>query len=148
MGASPAFALAAAAQESAPSAGASSTAAPTTVEVRRRGIEMKVRRLPDAVEVVLAGVGPAPQLYQSTRGVSWEGRLMTPAPMGLRAGPQRLSLPEAGLQSISLDGSGNTFSVQVTPVPGYPVGRPVVSADGRDMILTFAAPVQPTLQTS
>jgi type IV pilus assembly protein PilQ len=116
--------------------------------VRSRGLEMKVRRLPDSVEVVLAGVGPAPQLFQTSRGASWEGRLMTPAPVALRMGPQRLSLPEAGLQSISLDGSGNTFSVVVTPVPGYPVGRPVVSADGRDMILTFAASVQPTLQTS
>jgi type IV pilus assembly protein PilQ len=63
-------------------------------------------------------------------------------------GPQRLSLPEAGFQSISLEGSGTNFSVQVTPVPGYPVGRPVVSADGRDLILTFQAPAQPTLQTA
>jgi len=141
---SPAFAAAVAAQEAAPSP----AAAPTTAVVRSRGIEMKVRRLPDAVEVVLAGVGPAPQLYQSSRGTTWEGRLMTPAPVPLRMGPQRLSLPEAGLQSISLDGSGNTFSVLVTPMPGYPVGRPVVSADGRDMILTFAATAQPTLQTS
>ncbi|MFN9620472.1 MAG: type II secretion system protein GspD [Synechococcaceae cyanobacterium] len=68
--------------------------------------------------------------------------------MALRMGPQRLSLPEAGLQSISLDGSGTTFSLQVTPVPGFPVGRPVVSADGRDLILTFTAPAQPSLQTS
>lgn len=144
IGSSPAFAMAAGAQPMAPA----SAPAPTTAVVRSRGLEMKVRRLPDAVEVVLAGVGPAPQLFQTSRGASWEGRLMTPAPVALRMGPQRLSLPEAGLQSISLDGSGNTFSVVVTPVPGYPVGRPVVSADGRDMILTFAASVQPTLQTS
>jgi type IV pilus assembly protein PilQ len=144
IGASPAFAMAAGAQPMAPA----SAPAPTTSVVRSRGLEMKVRRLPDSVEVVLAGVGPAPQLFQTSRGASWEGRLMTPAPVALRMGPQRLSLPEAGLQSISLDGSGNTFSVVVTPVPGYPVGRPVVSADGRDMILTFAASVQPTLQTS
>ncbi|MFO0038026.1 MAG: secretin N-terminal domain-containing protein, partial [Synechococcaceae cyanobacterium] len=144
IGASPAFAWAAGAQQSAPVAGS----APTTVEVRSRGMEMKVRRLSDSVEVVLAGVGAAPQLFQTTRGATWEGRVMTPGPVALRMGPQRLSLPEAGLQSISLDGSGNTFSVVVTPVPGYPVGRPVVSADGRDLILTFAASVQPTLQTS
>jgi len=109
---------------------------------------MKVRRLPDSVEVVLAGVGAAPQLFQATRGATWEGRLLTPAPLALRLGPQRLSLPEAGFQSISLEGSGTNFSVQVTPVPGYPVGRPVVSADGRDLILTFQAPAQPTLQTA
>lgn len=144
IGVSPACALAAGAQQ----LGTTPAPLPTTAVVRSRGVEMKVRRLPDAVEVVLAGVGPAPQLYQSTRGTTWEGRLMTPAPIPLRMGPQRLSLPEAGLQSISLDGSGNTFSVLVTPMPGYPVGRPVVSADGRDMILTFAASAQPTLQTS
>ncbi len=144
IGASPAFAMAASAQQMVPA----SAAAPTEAMVRSRGLEMKVRRLPDAVEVVLAGVGPAPQLFQTSRGASWEGRVMTPAPVPLRMGPQRLSLPEAGLQSISLDGSGNTFSVVITPVPGYPVGRPVVSADGRDLILTFAASVQPTLQTS
>lgn len=113
-----------------------------------RGVEMKVRRLPDSVEVVLAGVGAAPQLFQATRGATWEGRLLTPAPLALRLGPQRLSLPEAGFQSISLEGSGTNFSVQITPVPGYPVGRPVVSADGRDLILTFQAPAQPTLQTA
>lgn len=144
IGASPAFAMAASAQQMVPA----SAAAPTEAVVRSRGLEMKVRRLPDAVEVVLAGVGPAPQLFQTSRGASWEGRVMTPAPVPLRMGPQRLSLPEAGLQSISLDGSGNTFSVVITPVPGYPVGRPVVSADGRDLILTFAASLQPTLQTS
>jgi type IV pilus assembly protein PilQ len=119
-----------------------------TVPIYSRGVEMQVRRTPDAVEVVLAGIGAAPQLFQTTRGASWEGRVMTPAPLPLRRGPQRLSLPEAGLQSLSFDGTGNTFSLQVTPVPGYPLGRPVVSADGRDLILTFPAPLQPTLQTA
>ncbi len=119
-----------------------------TVPIYSRGVEMQVRRTPDAVEVVLAGIGAAPQLFQTTRGASWEGRVMTPAPLPLRRGPQRLSLPEAGLQSLSFDGTGNTFSLQVTPVAGYPLGRPVVSADGRDLILTFPAPLQPTLQTA
>ncbi|MEB3255312.1 MAG: secretin N-terminal domain-containing protein [Synechococcaceae cyanobacterium] len=147
MGVSPAFALAAAAQEFAP---APAPAAPPSRQpvVRSRGMEMKVRRLSDSVEVVLAGVGAAPQLFQTTRGAAWEGRVLTPAPVALRMGPQRLSLPEAGLQSISLEGAGTSFSLLVTPVPGYPVGRPVVSADGRDLILTFTAPAQPSLQTS
>jgi type IV pilus assembly protein PilQ len=126
----------------------SASAVPFSAPARARGVELKVRRLPDAVEVVVAGTGPAPQLLQTNRGASWEGRVLTPAPLPLRMGPQRLSLPEAGLQSISLTGSGNTFSVVVSPVPGFPVGRPVVSADGRDLILSFPAPVQPTLQTS
>jgi type IV pilus assembly protein PilQ len=110
-------------------------------------LEMKVRRLPDSVELVIEGVGTAPQLQQTTRGVSWQGLLVTSIPNGLRRGPQRLSLPELGLQSIRLEGAGTTFRLEVVPMPGYPVGRPVVSADGRNLILSFSAPAQASLQT-
>ena len=119
--------------------------APLTIPVGG-SIELKLRRLSDAVELVLEGVGTAPQLQQTTRGSSWEALLLTAAPNGLRRGPQRFSLPEVGFQAVSLDGSGSTYRLQVTPVPGYPVGRPVVSADGRDLILSFAAPNQASLQ--
>jgi type IV pilus assembly protein PilQ len=40
------------------------------------------------------------------------------------------------------------FELQITPIPGYPLGRPVVSADGRDLILSFAASGQASQQTS
>ncbi len=110
-------------------------------------LDIKLRRLPDSVEVVIEGTGPSPLLQQTTQGAVWLGRLQTAQPMALRRGPVRLSLPEAGLQSISFDGSGNLFELKVSPTPGFPVGRPVVSADGRSLILTFNAPAQTTLQT-
>ena len=110
-------------------------------------LEIKLRRLPDSVEVVIEGTGPSPVLQQTTQGADWVGRLQTAVPMSLRRGPVRLSLPEAGLQSISFDGSGNLFELKVSPTPGFPVGRPVVSADGRSLILTFNAPALSTLQT-
>jgi type IV pilus assembly protein PilQ len=68
-------------------------------------------------------------------------------PTGLRRGTQTLSLPEAGFQSISLSGFGSQFSIQVAPVPGFPLGRPLVSADGNNLILTFAAAPQASQQT-
>ncbi len=110
-------------------------------------LEIKLRRLPDSVEVVIEGTGPSPLLQQTTQGATWLGRLQTATPMSLRAGPQRLSLPEAGLQSVTFEGSGNLFELKVSPTPGLPVARPVVSGDGRSLILTFIAPPQPTLQT-
>lgn len=110
-------------------------------------LDIKLRRLPDSVEVVIDGTGPSPTLQQTTQGAVWLGRLQTAQPMALRRGPVQLSLPEAGLQSISFDGSGNVFELRVTPTPGFPVGRPVVSADGRSLILTFNAPALTTLQT-
>jgi type IV pilus assembly protein PilQ len=54
-----------------------------------------------------------------------------------------------GLQSVSFDGGGQSFALSVTPLPGINLGRPVVSADGRNLIVTFASPVpQASLQTS
>jgi type IV pilus assembly protein PilQ len=112
-------------------------------------LQLKVRRLPDTIELIIEGTGPAPQLQQSSSGGSWQGQLFTAVPAGLRVGPQRLSLPEVGLQSVSFDGDGQTFALSVTPVPGINLGRPVVSSDGRDLIVTFASAVpQASLQTS
>jgi type IV pilus assembly protein PilQ len=110
-------------------------------------LDIKLRRLPDSVEVMIEGTGPSPVLQQTTQGATWMGRLQTAVPMTLRRGPVQLSLPEAGLQSISFEGSGNLFELKISPTPGFPVGRPVVSADGRSLILTFNAPALSTLQT-
>jgi type IV pilus assembly protein PilQ len=116
---------------------------PTRVRAVNVGLlEMSVRRLSDSVEVVIGGVGPGPQLLQTTQGSTWQGSLLVATPTTLRRGPQRLSLPEAGLQSISIDGAGSRYSLLVTPVAGYPLGRPVVSADGSNLILSFAAAPQ------
>jgi type IV pilus assembly protein PilQ len=112
-----------------------------------RPLQMKVRRLPDSVELVIEGVGTAPQLQQNLSGSVWQGRLTTSVPSVLRRGPQRLSLPEAGLQSIDIDGAGTQYRLAVTPVSGFQVNRPLVSADGVNLIITFPAPVQPSLQS-
>ncbi|MEB3319374.1 MAG: hypothetical protein VKI63_00345 [Cyanobium sp.] len=104
-------------------------------------VQLKVRRLPDAIELVIEGTGPGPQLQQSGSGPGWQGQVITAMPAVLRVGPQQLSLPEVGFQSISFSGVDRVFSLTVSPSPGVNLGRPVVSADGRDLILTFASPV-------
>ena len=118
------------------------------VIVTTQQLNLRVRRQSDGVEVVIEGVGSAPELQQTTRGAVWMGRLLTSRPAVLPGGGQRLSVPEAGFQSLSLVGTGQVFELQITPIPGYPLGRPVVSADGRDLILSFAASGQASQQTS
>jgi len=110
-------------------------------------LELKVRRLADAVEVVIENTGPGPQLQQFTNSAGWEGQLILPRPSGLRRGPQRLALPEAGFKTISLEGAGDRFVVQVTPLANGAVNRPVVSADGRNLILSFPSVPQTSFQT-
>lgn len=128
-------------------AGGSSGPRPLQIAQASGSLDIKVRRLSDSVEVVIEGTGPSPMLQQTTQGAVWLGRLQTAQPMTLRRGPVQLSLPEAGLQSIRFEGSGNVFDLTVSPTPGFPVGRPLVSGDGRSLILTFNAPAQPSLQT-
>ncbi|MEB3155824.1 MAG: hypothetical protein VKO26_00100 [Cyanobacteriota bacterium] len=108
---------------------------------------LKVRRLRDAVEVVIENTGSGPQLEQTTRGTTWQGRLYTARPSVLPNGVKEIGAPEAGLQSIRIEGGGTIYNLQVTPTPGFGVMRPLVSADGRDLVLSFPAPVQPSLQT-
>ncbi len=124
-------------------------ASPRTIPISARTapLELRVDRRSDAVDVVISGVGAGPQLQQSNSGAAWLGRLYVATPTGLRRGTQTLSLPEAGFQSISLSGFGSQFNIQVAPVPGFPLGRPLVSADGNNLILTFAAAPQASQQT-
>ena len=126
-----------------------SQTSPRTIPISARTapLELRVDRRSDAVDVVISGVGAAPQLQQSSSGSAWLGRLYVATPTGLRRGSQTLSLPEAGLQSISLSGIGNQYDLQVVPVAGFPLGRPLVSADGNNLILTFAAAPQASQQT-
>ncbi|WP_254935630.1 type II secretion system protein GspD [Cyanobium sp. Tous-M-B4] len=147
----PVIALAEAAVQAAPrtpGAGTSVTGSPSAkaAEVPATGpLQLKVRRLSDSVELVIEGAGLAPQLQQSSGANGWQGLLTTATPSGLRVGPQRLSMPELGFQTITLDGSGSSYRVGVTPVAGAPLGRPVVSGDGVNMIISFPASAQVSL---
>lgn len=111
-------------------------------------IQLAVRRLPDGVELVISGTGAAPQLRQSVDGSRWQGQILTSQPGALRFGAQRLSMPELGLQLVSLQGSGSSYQLEILSANGMPSRRPTVSADGQNLILTFAAPAQVVQQTA
>ena len=122
--------------------------ASTTAAVQNGGtVQLKVRRSANAIELVIEGTGAGPQLVQSLSSTGWQGQLSIAAPNGLRLGPQRLSIPEAGLQLVTLNGGGSSYQIDVTPTQGLPLRRPVVSADGQNLVLTFAAPPQASFQT-
>jgi type IV pilus assembly protein PilQ len=103
-------------------------------------VSLSLRRPPGAVELVIEGVGSTPVLSQGgSAGGAWNGQLRLGAPNGLRFGPQRMALPEAGLQSVSLSGGGSDYRLEVVPLPGAALSRPVVSADGRNLVISFAS---------
>ena len=109
---------------------------------------LTMRRTAGAVELVIQGTGAGPVLQQGAAAGAWIGQLRTPAATALRFGPQRIALPEAGLQSVSLSGSGSDYQLQVVPMPGAPLSRPVVSADGKNLVISFATAPQVTDQAA
>ena len=133
--------------EAAPRPTGSVTPASVTPEASG-SVALSVRRSSEGVELVIEGTGAAPVLQQSRDGQAWRGDLQMAAPGSLRLGPQRFTLPEAGLQSVSLNGAGRDYQLQVLPMPGAPLSRPVVSADGRNLIISFSTPVQSAEQSA
>ena len=111
-------------------------------------MNLRLRRGNDGVELVVEGVGDQPLLQQRLNGQVWEGSLQTQGAPGVRNGQVRLTDPVIGIQSATLVGSGSSYALKVTPSPGRPLQDPVVSANGRDLILKFPGLVSaPTLQT-
>lgn len=111
-------------------------------------MSLAIRRTANGVEVVIAGVGEQPVLQQRIKAGQWQGRLQTRGTPGVRNGQQQISDPSLGLAQVSLSGAGSTYSVNVELVEGQPLAEPVVSADGRDLILQFSGLVPPpSLQT-
>ena len=111
-------------------------------------LSLSLRRSTGGVDVVIEGTGATPVLQQGRNGNSWAGQLTTSSPAVLRYGAQNLSLPEAGIQSISLQGSGSTYQIQVVPLPGLPLARPVIGADGRNLVISFSTVPQLSSQSA
>jgi len=111
-------------------------------------LALTLRRQAGGVDVVIEGTGATPVLQQGRNGNSWVGQLTTSSSAVLRSGPQNLSLPEAGIQSISLQGSGSTYQIQVVPLPGLPLARPVIGADGRNLVISFSTVPQLSSQSA
>jgi len=111
------------------------------------GLQLKLRRQPNAVELLIEGTGPGPQLRQSLTTAGWSAELSLLNVSSLRLGAQSFSLPELGLQSVALTGSGSRYQLQVTPTPGQVLGWPVISADGRQLIVSFTTAAQLSSQS-
>jgi len=134
----------------APSLVASNPPATSAPAAPQGGISLALtlRRQAGGVDVVIEGTGATPVLQQGRNGNSWVGQLTTTSPAVLRYGAQNVSLPEAGIQSISLQGSGSTYQVQVVPMAGLPLARPVIGADGRNLVISFTTVPQLSSQTA
>ncbi|TCD58350.1 general secretion pathway protein GspD [Synechococcus sp. BS55D] len=121
-------------------------AAPVAVQAEG-GMQLQARRAADGLEIVVVGVGARPVLQQRLVGGQWQGRLTTKGAPGVRAGFGQLALPELGIRKFSLEGDGSTYLLRFEAVNGVAPAEPVVSADGRNLILSFPGLASPSVQT-
>lgn len=111
-------------------------------------LELRIRRLPDSLELVVVGTGPSPVLTQTRRGNEWQGALSLNSPKAQITSPRNFSLPEAGVKSSSLAGGGTQFNLSMMPLPGVSFGSPEISADGENLIIRFLLPSNVVSQTA
>ena len=112
------------------------------------GLQLRVKRLPDAIELEIQNTEMAGALEQRLEGTTWVGELRTSRTRGLKAGPQSLAMPDAGMERITFDGTGRLFQLKVQPTKERPLGPPIISSDGKTMTVRFPAPPLPVSQVA
>ena len=103
-------------------------------------ISLKLRKEPKHLDVMLAGIGDSARVVQERRtDTSWRGEI-TRSQDGLSTQEvaQQVAMPEIGLASVRLRGSGSSFELEVTSVAGTVLPKPQVLATGEDLVLRFS----------
>mgnify|MGYP001211463986 CR=1 FL=1 len=107
--------------------------------------DLKVVRFPDSVQLRLVGMGRQPNVRQIQTDSGWLIEVTTAQRLQALEGPKFLTLPDVGIESVSFDGKGSLWRLEVTTMAGRTLGAPVVSANGRDVQVSFQAQSLPEM---
>ena len=107
-------------------------------------VDLRVLRAPGSLELVLDGMGPQPEIQKRATPDGWMIEVLTDRPGQLNGGARFLTLQEAGIDTVGLDGGDRSWRLQVN---GRGLGAPLVTADGTSVRLRFAAQPVPRLTT-
>ena len=119
---------------------------PLVAEVRAAGrVDLKVVRYPGSVQLRLEGMGQNPDIREQQTDSGWLIEVSTARSGQLASGPRFLAMPDAGMDSISFDGGGTLWRLEVTGLQGRSLGKPVITANGRDVEVSFKAQALPAM---
>ena len=102
-------------------------------------VSLKLRKEPKHLDVTLAGIGDSARVVQerSTKA-SWRGEITrSDEDSSTQVVAQEVAMPEVGLASVRLRGSGSNFELEVTSVAGTVLPKPEILATGDDLVLRF-----------
>lgn len=102
-------------------------------------VSLKLRKEPKHLDVTLAGIGDSARVVQerSTKA-SWRGEITrSNEDSSTQVVAQEVAMPEVGLASVRLRGSGSAYQLEVTSVSGSVLPKPEILATGDDLVLRF-----------
>ena len=102
-------------------------------------VSLKLRKEPKHLDVTLAGIGDSARVVQerSTKA-SWRGEITrSDEDSSTQVVAQEVAMPEVGLASVRLRGSGSSYQLEVTTVAGTVLPKPQILATGDDLVLRF-----------
>ena len=85
----------------------------------------------------LVGMGRNPKIKQIQTESGWMIEVTTAQGLQPLNGPKFLTMPDAGIESVSFDGQGTRWRLEVTALGGRRLGSPLVNANGLDVQVSF-----------
>ena len=118
------------------------------VEVRAASsADLKVIRFPGSIQLRLVGMGMNPDVRQIKTASGWTIEVNTGQSLAPLGSPKFFSMPDAGLDSITFDGTGTLWRLQVTALEGNNLAPPVITANGRDVEVSFKTQPLPSMES-
>jgi type IV pilus assembly protein PilQ len=117
------------------------------VEVRAAArADLKIIRFPGSIQLRLVGMGMNPDVRQIKTARGWTIEVNTGQSLAPLGSPKFFTMPDAGMDSITFDGTGTLWRLEVTALEGNNLAPPVITANGRDVEVSFKAQPLPTME--
>lgn len=102
-------------------------------------VSLKLRKEPKHLDVMLTGIGDSARVVlERSTDTSWRGEInRSDDGRSTKEVAQQVAMPEIGVASVRLRGSGSNFELEVTSVVGTVLPKPQVLATGEDLVLRF-----------
>ena len=122
---------------------------PSALSRTTSAVELRLRRSPGRVDVVITGLGTKVQALSQKQSVDrWSARL-TGVDLGDQPfRPQQLMFPSSELLSVRLEPLGSDLHLTVKARIGERVPKPTISSNGESLVLSFAGLTGPEVKFS
>ena len=107
--------------------------------------DLKIVRFPGSIQLRMVGMGRNPDVSTIKTDSGWTIEVNTGQSLTPLGSPKFFTMPDAGMDSITFDGKGTLWRLEVTALEGNNLAPPVITANGRDVEVSFKAQPLPEM---